>query len=73
MNHQVTECHTFQNAVEITSLTPHMHLRGKSMRYVAHFSRMVTVKHSCIFLATISIGNLLISSETHLYSKGNSH
>lgn len=35
--HRVTECHTFQNNVEITSLTPHMHLRGKSMRYVAHF------------------------------------
>ena len=36
-NHQVTECHTFQGSVEITSLTPHMHLRGKSMRYVAYF------------------------------------
>ena len=31
-NHQVTECHTFQNDMYITSLTPHMHLRGKSMR-----------------------------------------
>lgn len=36
-DHQVTECHTFPNAVQITSLTPHMHLRGKAMRYVAHF------------------------------------
>jgi hypothetical protein len=31
-NHQVTECHTFQKDMYITSLTPHMHLRGKSMR-----------------------------------------
>ncbi len=36
-NHRVTECHTFTSDAEITSLTPHMHLRGKSMRYVAHF------------------------------------
>lgn len=34
---RVTECHTFTNAVDITSLTPHMHLRGKSMRYIAHY------------------------------------
>lgn len=33
---EVTECHTFDNAILVTSLTPHMHLRGKSMRYVAH-------------------------------------
>ena len=31
-NHEVTECHTFQKDMYITSLTPHMHLRGKSMR-----------------------------------------
>jgi hypothetical protein len=31
-NHEVTECHTFQKDLYITSLTPHMHLRGKSMR-----------------------------------------
>ena len=31
-NHEVTECHTFQKDIYITSLTPHMHLRGKSMR-----------------------------------------
>lgn len=30
-NHKVTECHTFQKDMYITSLTPHMHLRGKSM------------------------------------------
>lgn len=28
----VTECHTFNKDMYITSLTPHMHLRGKSMR-----------------------------------------
>ena len=33
--HSVTECHTFDKDVLITSLTPHMHLRGKSMRIVA--------------------------------------
>ena len=31
-NHEVTECHTFTQDMYITSLTPHMHLRGKSMR-----------------------------------------
>ncbi len=30
--HEVTECHTFQKDMLITSLTPHMHLRGKSMK-----------------------------------------
>jgi hypothetical protein len=30
--HQVTECHTMTKDLYITSLTPHMHLRGKSMR-----------------------------------------
>ncbi len=31
-NHEVTECHTFNKDMYITSLTPHMHLRGKAMR-----------------------------------------
>lgn len=31
-NHEVTECHTFTHDMYITSLTPHMHLRGKAMR-----------------------------------------
>jgi hypothetical protein len=31
-NQEVTECHTFQKDMYVTSLTPHMHLRGKSMR-----------------------------------------
>lgn len=31
-DHQVTECHTFHKDMYITSLTPHMHLRGKAMR-----------------------------------------
>jgi len=34
-DHAVSECHTFSKDVLITSLTPHMHLRGKSMRIVA--------------------------------------
>ena len=34
-DHPVSECHTFDKDVLITSLTPHMHLRGKSMRIVA--------------------------------------
>lgn len=33
---RVRECHSFNQDILITSLTPHMHLRGKSMRYVAH-------------------------------------
>jgi hypothetical protein len=36
-DHEVTECHTFQKDMYITSLTPHMHLRGKSMRLVATY------------------------------------
>ncbi len=34
-DHEVSECHTFHKPVLLTSLTPHMHLRGKSMRIVA--------------------------------------
>jgi len=33
----VTECHTFNQDIYITSLTPHMHFRGKSMRIVAAY------------------------------------
>lgn len=36
-DHAVSECHTFDHDVLITSMTPHMHLRGKSMRIVADF------------------------------------
>jgi hypothetical protein len=31
-NHVVTECHTMSKDLYITSLTPHMHLRGKAMQ-----------------------------------------
>ena len=34
---RVTECHTFNRDLYITSLTPHMHYRGKSMRIVAAY------------------------------------
>jgi hypothetical protein len=30
---EVTECHTFEKDMYITSLTPHMHLRGKAMKF----------------------------------------
>jgi hypothetical protein len=36
-NHEVTECHTFQKDMYITSLTPHMHYRGKDMRIEATY------------------------------------
>jgi hypothetical protein len=36
-NHLVTECHTFHNDIYVTSLTPHMHYRGKSMRIEATY------------------------------------
>jgi hypothetical protein len=36
-DHTVTDCHTFDKDIQITSLTPHMHLRGKAMRYIAHY------------------------------------
>lgn len=32
-NVQVTECHTFKQDMYITSLTPHMHLRGKDSKF----------------------------------------
>ena len=32
---EVTECHTFNRDLYVTSLTPHMHYRGKSMRIEA--------------------------------------
>jgi hypothetical protein len=34
---EVSECHTFQKDLYITSLTPHMHLRGKAMQIVATY------------------------------------
>jgi len=34
-DHEVTECHTFDKNVLVTSLTPHMHLRGKAMQIIA--------------------------------------
>ena len=32
-NHEVTACWTYQRDVELISFMPHMHVRGKSMRY----------------------------------------
>jgi Copper type II ascorbate-dependent monooxygenase, C-terminal domain len=32
-NHQVSACYTFDVDVNLTSYMPHMHLRGKDMRY----------------------------------------
>lgn len=34
---EVSECHTFNKDIYITSLTPHMHYRGKSMRIIAAY------------------------------------
>lgn len=34
---EVTECHTFDKDLYITSLTPHMHLRGKAMQMVVTY------------------------------------
>jgi hypothetical protein len=44
-NHEVTECHTFDKDMYITSLTPHMHLRGKSMKFTVAYpdGRMETL------------------------------
>jgi len=36
-SHEVTECHTLTKDLYITSLTPHMHLRGKSMKIQATY------------------------------------
>lgn len=33
-DHAASECHTFDKDVLVTSLTPHTHLRGKSMQIV---------------------------------------
>ena len=32
-NHEVTACWTYQRDVELISFMPHMHVRGKSMKY----------------------------------------
>ncbi len=32
-NHEVSECHRFDKAILMTSLTAHMHVRGKAMRF----------------------------------------
>jgi cytochrome c553 len=34
---EVTECHTFDKDLYITSLTPHMHLRGKAMQMIVTY------------------------------------
>jgi hypothetical protein len=34
-NHEVTACTTFKNDVQITGLMPHMHVRGKDVKYEA--------------------------------------
>jgi mono/diheme cytochrome c family protein len=36
-NHEVTATHTFADDAVLTSMTPHMHVRGKDMKYVAHY------------------------------------
>jgi len=36
-NHVVTECHTMTKDMYVTSLTPHMHLRGKAMSIQATY------------------------------------
>ncbi|HEX5736180.1 MAG TPA: DUF3471 domain-containing protein [Blastocatellia bacterium] len=37
-NHRVTACSTFKNDVELVSFMPHMHVRGKDMRYEAVYA-----------------------------------
>jgi cytochrome c553 len=36
-NVEVSECHTFQQDLYLTSLTPHMHLRGKDARFTVTY------------------------------------
>ncbi len=36
-NHEVVSQHVFRTDTQLISLFPHMHLRGKSFRYVAHY------------------------------------
>ncbi len=36
-NHQVTACYTFNQDAHIYGLMPHMHLRGKAMKMIAHY------------------------------------
>jgi hypothetical protein len=46
-NHQVTACSTFKKDVQIVSFMPHMHVRGKDMRYEAIYAdgRRETLLH----------------------------
>jgi hypothetical protein len=37
-NHEVTACSTFKKDVQITGFMPHMHVRGKDMRYEAIYT-----------------------------------
>jgi len=36
-NHEVSASYTFTEDSVLTSMTPHMHVRGKDMKYVAHY------------------------------------
>jgi hypothetical protein len=46
-NHQVTGTRVFADDVLLTSMMPHMHVRGKSMTYIAHYpdGRSETLLH----------------------------
>lgn len=36
-NYEVRSSRTFENETRITALMPHMHVRGRSMKYIAHY------------------------------------
>ena len=47
-NHEVTFCHDFTEDVNLLSFTPHMHLRGKDMRW--ELVGPDAVKHTLLFI-----------------------
>ncbi len=47
-NHEVTFCHDFKEDVNLLSFTPHMHLRGKDMRW--ELVGPDAVKHTLMFI-----------------------
>jgi hypothetical protein len=61
-NHEVTACFTLNQDVHITSLMPHMHLRGKDMKIEAHYPDGKTE-------VLLNVPNYSFSWQTNYYLK----
>jgi hypothetical protein len=66
---EVTECHTFEKDTYITSLTPHMHLRGKAMQDDGDLSRRPTRNPALRAALRFQLADHLPRRAAHLHSE----